>query len=173
MNNDKILELFFYVLPAFITGAVAYFAFQNFTKSDENRRRFQLMRENQKQALPLRLQAYERMALFLERINPAKLVLRITPMNDDKKEYENLLIHHIEQELEHNLTQQIYVSDECWTIILNAKNTIIQNIRKAGLNAEITTVQKFREAVLANQLESDSASNVALAYLKNEVKLFL
>jgi hypothetical protein len=173
MNNDKILELFFYVLPALITGAVAYFAFQNFTKSDENRRRFQLMRENQKQALPLRLQAYERMALFLERINPAKLVLRITPMNDDKKEYENLLIHHIEQELEHNLTQQIYVSDECWTIILNAKNTIIQNIRKAGLNAEVTTVQKFREAVLANQLESDSASNVALAYLKNEVKLFL
>lgn len=170
MNTDKILELLFYCAPAAITGAVAYIAFEKFAKIDENRRRFQLMRENQKHALPLRLQAYERMALFLERINPAKLVLRIAPLNDDKKEYENLLVHHIEQEFEHNLTQQIYVTDDCWTMIINAKNTIIQNIRKVGLKPDIENVQKFREAILANQLENESASSIALTFLKNEIK---
>lgn len=173
MTTDKILELLFYCIPAAITALVAYAAFEKFARIDDNRRRFQLMRENQKNALPLRLQAYERMALFLERINPAKLVLRITPMNEDKKEYENLLVHHIEQEFEHNLTQQIYITDDCWTMIINAKNTIIQNIRKVGLMTDVDSVQKFREAILANQLENDSASNVALAFLKNEIKSFL
>ena len=69
MNTDKIIELTFYTLPALITAGVAYVFLKKFIQNDDSRRRFLLMRENQKQALPLRLQAYERMALFLERIS--------------------------------------------------------------------------------------------------------
>jgi hypothetical protein len=132
-----------------------------------------LMRENQKQALPLKLQAYERLSLLLERINPSKLLIRVAPLNDIKQDYQNLLIHHIEQEFEHNLTQQIYVSDECWTIIVTAKNSIIQNIRKTTLNNEIANADKLREAILTGLFDSESATNLALSYLKSEVKEFL
>ena len=173
MNTDKLIELGFYTLPALITGAVAYYSFQTFSKSENNRRKFQLLKENQKQALPLKLQAYERLALFLERINPSKLLVRIAPLNNDKMDYSHLLIHHIEQEYEHNLTQQIYVSDECWTMILTAKNTIIQSIRKTALEADIANSDKLRESVLSTMFETESASNLALGYLKNEVKEFL
>jgi hypothetical protein len=173
MNTDKIIELAFYCLPAAITGAVAYYSFQTFSNGEEKRRKFQLLRENQKQALPLRLQAYERLALFLERINPSKLVIRVAPFGTDKMDYQNLLIQHIEQEYEHNLTQQIYITDECWTMLLTAKNTIIQNIRKTALDTSVTDADKLREKILSNLFETESASSVALSYLKNEVKEFL
>ncbi|MFM7018214.1 hypothetical protein [Flavobacterium sp.] len=173
MNTDKIIELAFYTLPALITGAVAYYFFQMHTQNEDNKRRFALQRENQKQALPIKLQAYERLALLLERINATKLLLRVAPLGDDKLDYQNLLIKNIEQEFDHNLTQQIYVSDECWTMVLTAKNTIIQNIRKVALDSAITNSQQLRETIITNAIEGESVNNLALGYLKTEVKEFL
>ena len=169
MNNDKILELLFYTLPALVTGGVAYYLFKSYFADQKNTRRWLVQRENQKLGLPLRLQAYERLALFLERINPNKLLIRIAPLSDDKYAYESLLIHHIEQEFEHNLAQQIYISGECWNIILTAKNTIIQNIRKTTMNERVTDAHKLRETILSDLYDSESATTIALSYLKHEV----
>jgi hypothetical protein len=169
MDTSKILELLFYILPAVITGLVAFYFFENFVKNENNRRNFILRQENQKQALPIRLQAFERLTLFLERINPAKLLVRIAPLSDDKMEYSNLLVQHIEQEFEHNLTQQIYLSNEAWTIILSAKNTTIQIIRQSTLNKEISSSQSLREAILTDLGNNQAPSTFALDFLKNEV----
>ena len=169
MDNSKIFEILAYTLPSLITGGVAYYLFNLYFKDQQNTRRWLLQKENQKDSLPLRLQAYERMALFLERINPSKLLIRVTPNSQNKNDYENLLIYSIEQEFEHNLTQQIYVTDECWTIILTAKNTIIQNIRKTNMSEKVDTADKLRETILRNLLDGESACNVALNYLKKEV----
>ncbi|MBP6558497.1 MAG: hypothetical protein KA213_09050 [Flavobacterium sp.] len=173
MSTDKILELAFYTLPALITGGVAYYLFDSYFKDQQHTRRWLAQKENQKQALPLRLQAYERMALFLERINPAKLLIRVAPLNDDKVAYQNLLIYHIEQEYEHNLTQQIYITDECWTMVLTAKNTIIQNIRKTTADTTVVDADKLREKILSNLLQDEVATNVALEFLKSEVSQVL
>ena len=170
MSMDKLLELAFYTLPALITGGVAYYLFQSYFNDQQNTRRWLVQKENQKQSLPLRLQAYERLALFLERINAAKLLIRVAPLSDDKNDYERLLIQHIEQEYEHNLTQQVYVSDECWTIIITAKNTIIQNIMQTNMSEKVDSAQKLRETILNDLLDSQSPSTIALSFLKNEVK---
>ena len=143
--------------------------FDSYFKDQQHTRRWLLQRENQKQALPLRLQAYERMALFLERINPSKLLIRVAPLSTNKEEYQNLIIRHIDQEFEHNLTQQVYISDECWTMIITAKNTIIQNIRKTTADTTVTDADRLREKILSNLLEDEVATNVALAFLKSEV----
>ena len=126
MNGDSILQLFAYLLPAVVTGVVAFYFFRLHTKNEEGRRRFLLHKDSQKETLPVRLQAYERMALFLERIAINNLVVRVGPKGQDKSNYENLLIKQIEQEFEHNLSQQIYMSDECWNIIKAAKSATIQ-----------------------------------------------
>lgn len=173
MNFDKILELAFYTLPALITGGVAYFLFSSYFKDQQKTRRWLLQKDNQKQALPMRLQAYERLALFLERINPSKLLIRVAPLGDDKVDYQNLIIKHIEQEYDHNITQQIYVSDECWNMILTAKNTIIQNIRKTTMNEDVKTADNLRETILSALLDGQSTSTIALSYLKAEVSGFL
>ena len=169
MDTTKIIELISYTLPAIVTGLVAYYFFDLHTKNEEGRRRYLLNKEEQKNSLPLRLQAYERMSLYMERINPTKLLIRIAPISNDKNDYENLIIAHVEQEFEHNLTQQIYMSDECWTIIVTAKNATIQMIRKANMSDRVDNADKLREVVLSDLMEKQSPSNAALAYIKNEV----
>lgn len=173
MYTTKLIELLAYTLPALITGGVAYYFFQMHTKNEEGRRRFLLQRESQKDALPLRLQAYERMVLFLERINPTKLLIRIKPISENKNDYENYVIAQIEQEFEHNLTQQIYLSDECWMIIMTAKNATIQSIRKAAMSERVDSADKLREVILSDLMEKATPSSAALSYIKNEVKEFL
>ena len=133
MELSKLFEILLYAVPALITGMIAYYFFKEHTKNEDGRRRFLLHKDIQVNTLPIRLQAYERMALFLERISPSKLIIRVNPTSSDKNSYESLLIANIDQEFEHNLSQQIYVSDECWNIIVAAKNATIQLIRKAAL----------------------------------------
>ena len=169
MDSTKIIEILAYTLPSIITGGVAYYLFNSYFKDQQNTRRWLIQKEVQKEALPLRLQAYERMSLFLERINPTKLLIRTAPISPDKNDYENLIIAHIEQEFEHNLTQQIYMSDECWTIIVTAKNATIQMIRKANRSERVDSADKLREVILNDLMEKQSPSNAALAYIKNEV----
>lgn len=169
MDFTKIIELLSYTLPAIVTGLVAYHFFDLHTKNEEGRRRYLLNKEAQKNVLPLRLQAYERMSLYMERINPTKLLIRIAPLSNDKNDYENLIIAQIEQEFEHNLTQQIYMSDECWTIIVTAKNATIQMIRKSNMSDRVESADKLREVLLNDLMEKQSPSNAALSYIKNEV----
>lgn len=171
MDYSKLIDIAAYTLPSIVTGGVAYYIFNSYLQNEEGRRRFLLHKESQKTALPLRLQAYERMALFLERINPGKLLVRVAPLSTDKNDYESLLIHHIEQEFEHNLTQQVYISDECWNVILTAKNTIIQTIRKTTLQVE--NADKLREKLLTDLLEKQSPTVLALSFIKNEITKIL
>jgi hypothetical protein len=169
MESTKIIEILAYTLPSLITGSVAYYLFNLYFKEQQNTRRWLLQKDAQKDALPLRLQAYERMTLFLERISLTKLLVRISPISTDKMDYGNLIIEHIEQEFEHNLTQQIYMSDECWSIITTAKNATIQMIRKTIVTEEIKDADALRNVLLNDLLDKQSPSNAALAYIKNEV----
>ena len=169
MEISRILDLFLFAIPSLITGVIAYYFFREHTKNEDGRRRFLLKKDLQVNALPLRLQAYERMALFLERITPSKLLIRVTPISSNKNDYESLLIQAIEQEFEHNLSQQIYISDKCWSIVTTAKNATIQLIRKANMLEKTDTANKLREVVLTEMMERNSPSDTALSYIKNEV----
>lgn len=170
MTEDSILQMLFYLLPAVVVGVIAFYFFSLHTRNEEHRRRFLLHKEAQKHALPLRLQAYERMALFLERIAPGNLLVRIKPSGSDKDNYTNLLIKSIEQEFEHNLAQQIYISDECWNVIKASKNATINNIRKTCGKEDITTANELRQHIANSLVEQQPPSETGLAYIKNEVK---
>lgn len=169
MDTEKLFDLFLYAIPALITGGIAYYFFKQHIENEFNLRKFTLQKDLQKDAFPIRLQAYERMALFLERISPAKLLIRVQPTSSNKEDYESLLIANIEQEFEHNLSQQIYVTDECWSIINAAKNATIQMIRKASLLEKTKTANKLREVILTDLMDKRPPSNAALSFIKNEV----
>lgn len=169
MDQEKIIDLMLYAIPALITGIIAYYFFKEHTKNEDGRRRFLLHKDMQVSAMPLRLQAYERMALFLERITPTKLLVRVSPKSSNKEDYEALLISTIEEEYEHNLSQQIYMSDQCWNIISAAKNATIQLLRKASLLERTDTANKLREVVLTEMMERKAPSDAALAFIKQEV----
>ncbi len=170
MEFDKILELLSYTIPAVVTGLIALYFFKSHTQNEENRRLFLLRKEKQNIALPIRLQAYERMALLLERISPNKLLVRVKPNGESAINYQHKLITSIEHEFEHNLAQQIYVTDACWNAIVTAKNSLIQDIRKAAADTSVNNADELREKIIQNSLDSESPTATALVLLKNEVK---
>lgn len=168
MTEEIILQMFAYLLPSVVTGLVAFYFFKMHTKNEEGRRRFLLHKDMQKNTLPIRLQAYERMALFLERIAIPSLVVRVAPIGTDKDAYENLLIKNIEKEFDHNLSQQIYLTDDCWNIIKTAKSATIQMIRKASMS-DADSSDKLREDILNETMDKASPSTTALSYVKKEI----
>lgn len=167
--EESIVQMLLHLLPAVVVGIVAFYFFNLHTKNEEQRRKFLLHKEAQNHTLPIRLQAYERMVLFLERMAPSNLVVRIKPFNSSKEKYASQLTSTIEQEFEHNLAQQIYVSDECWNVIKASKNATINNIRKTAAKTDIKSADELREHILSMLLSQQSASETALLYVKKEV----
>jgi len=161
------------ILPALITGAVAYYFFQTHIKNEDNRRNFLLLQEGKKQTLPMCLQAYERIVLFLERINPSQLLIRVKPLGENKDAYSSLLLSTIEQEYEHNLSQQIYISEECWNVIVSSKNTTSYIIKEITSDSSITNSQELREAILKKMIAATPPSSVAISFVKSEVQKLL
>lgn len=170
MDLTKIIELLSYTLPAVVTGLVALYFFKSYVTNEDNRRHFLLRKESQKAALPLRLQAFERLTLFLERISLNNILIRIKPTGKDKTKYSHKLVTVIEQEFEHNLAQQIYVSETAWKSVVTSKNLMIKIIRTTAEKKEIENADQMREFILKNELKNDGPTQAAISFLKLEVK---
>ena len=90
--------------------------------------------------------------------------------SEDPHQYANLLIANIEQEFEHNIAQQIYVSSDCWDYIKTAKNATIGLIRKASSKEEVNTTDQLREMVLKHLMDKQAPTIAALSFIKKEVR---
>lgn len=167
--EQQLVNLLMFIIPALITGAIAFLFFREHVENESRRRDFLIQKDLQKDSLPMRLQAYERITLFLERIKPTKLLIRVNPISSNKEDYESLLISNIEQEFDHNLAQQIYITDKCWSITSTAKNATIQIIRKASLSDKVNSADKLREVILTDMMDKRAPSDAALSFIKEEV----
>jgi hypothetical protein len=170
MELSKILEILSFTIPSIITGSIAYAFFLTYTTAETKKSKLLLLHKTKKNSLPIQLQAYERMTLYLERINPSKLLLRVTSINNDKEAYSLSLINTIEQEFEHNLAQQLYLSEKCWSLIITSKNAVIQLIKKSSDNSLLVDAQQLREYILQQLIETPSPTNAALSFIKDEVR---
>ena len=169
--EDKFLESIAYILPAAVTGFVAYYMFNSYIKSQNSERKLEILATKRKDSLPIKLQAYERLLLFCERINPVKMLIRIQPLSTNTNEYLQLLIANIEQEFEHNLVQQIYISDDSWTAIYAAKSAVINKLKQVAENS--SSANDLRENVLIDYSKTLPPTETAIAFIKNEVKKLL
>lgn len=170
--GEQILGLMVYCIPALVTGVIAFLFFREHTDNENNRRNFILKESIQKESLPIRLQAYERLTLFLERISPQNLLKRVSPISQEVEDYKSLLIQTVEQEYEHNLSQQIYVSDPCWRIVSAAKNSTIQTIVSFN-NKDVSTANDIRPLLLDILLNNEITAEMALNFLNEEVSILL
>ncbi|MEI6864556.1 hypothetical protein [Flavicella sp.] len=169
MNTIDFTSIAFSTIPAIITGGIAYYFFKTHIQNENDRRNFELLQQGKKLTLPARLQAYERITLFLERINPSQLLIRIKPLGDNKNVYSSILLSTIEQEYEHNISQQIYISEECWNVITTSKNAVAHIISEITKDNLIKNSQELREGILKKMLDTTPPSAIALSFLKAEV----
>lgn len=169
--EDKLLESIIYTLPAIITGLVAFFMFKKLLKQQDKANKAAFLSGSKKGGLPIKLQAYERMLLFCERINPVKILVRIKPLSENTQDYLQLLIANVEQEFEHNLVQQIYISEGSWTAILATKNAVINKLKQVAETSN--SANKLRENVILHYSKTLPPTDTAISFIKNEVKKLL
>jgi hypothetical protein len=163
-----------FFLSSLIVGGIAFYFFKTHTEHLKENKRLDLRLKHKKETLPIRIQAYERLTLLTERISMGNLLNRVKPISSDKNDYEDLLIKNIEQEFEHNLVQQIYVSDECWNVIKTVKNTTISTIRKTNMSNSVTDAYKLRETLISDMLDQKNSPNeLAIQILKRDLKAIL
>jgi len=149
-------------------GIIAFYFFNLQVKSQNNQQKIDLFADRKKEALPIKLQAYERMLLFCERINPLKMLVRVKPASDSIDDYLFVLLQNIEQEFEHNLVQQLYISDECWNVIITSKIAIINKLKQVAASSQNTL--DFREKMMLVYQSKTPATETAIAFIKTEIK---
>ncbi|WP_321281131.1 hypothetical protein [Marinifilum fragile] len=166
-----ILEISKYILPSLVVFATTYFVIKAFFKRDEQKRKQEIFLNNQKRITPIRLQAYERLIIFLERIHPESLIVRENVIGMNNQQLQQKLISAIRTEFEHNLSQQMYISGELWKQIKAAKENIIQLINSEASQL-ITTDSSLglSKAIIESHMQIQNAEiDKAIASLKNEV----
>ena len=158
-----------------LTGYIYYLLtkryFDNQQKTQMLQMRIDEHREAVKLVTPIRLQAYERMALYLERISPDSLVLRCYQPGMSTQLLQGVMTKTIRDEWEHNLSQQVYISSEAWTRIRQAKDEMIGVINSAAItipeNADPT---RLASAIFASTTEGQRPTAAALEFLKQEMR---
>lgn len=128
--------------------------------------------EKEKKLTGLTLQAYERAALFLERVNPINIVPRLLKPGMKASQFEMLLVNNIREEYEHNMSQQLYISDDAWEMVKLAKENIMNlvNASNASLK-ETATANELAREVLTKSIDKEVVLiNKALSNLKKEMQ---
>jgi hypothetical protein len=128
--------------------------------------------EEQRIILPLRLQACERIVLFLDRISLNNLIMRVNRPEMTALQLQAALVSAIREEFEYNLSQQLYVSSKSWGMVRNAKEESIRMINTASMKVPESApssdmVRMLLELLLA---EEKSAVDVALEEVKREIQ---
>ena len=169
---EVLLEILKFTIPSLIVFFTAYFFLKTWSKQEERRRNHEFNMQLKDDMLPIRLQAYERIILFLERIAPESILLRLNRSTMTSSQLQLELQNTIRQEYEHNLAQQTYVSSEAWVKVQMAKNRILKLINDSAAElkdeANGSTLGKL---VLEKVMELKTPpSQVAISFLKKEVQ---
>lgn len=165
-------EILKFTIPALIVFLTTYFVLNRMLANEHARRNFELRKLSVGQLTPVRLRAYERLTLLLERVQPEAMILRLNLQNLSNIELQTKLLQTIRDEFDHNVSQQIYVSPEAWMLVKNARENLVRIV-----NAAAAKVVPSEPAIaLAQQLITlyselpKTPTDLALDYLKNEVK---
>ena len=169
---EALVEILKIILPAGAVFAAAYLLVQKFLSNDQKRREHELKKSMLATITPLKIQAYERIVIFLERIHPNSIVVRVNKHGMTSYQLHMELVKTIKTEYEHNLSQQIYVSHGTWELLKTAKEEIIKLINisatKVSHEAGSNDLAMMILNITAN-IEKKLPNEVALDYIKKEV----
>lgn len=129
---DALIEFGMILLPASLVLYAAYLLVRSFIQKDLDIRKLEVRAKAIETVLPNRLHAYERMTLFLERMSPQNLLVRLNSGSIPARDFHQVLLTEVRNEYNHNVSQQVYISEEVWELIKNAKEDLIVNINDAA-----------------------------------------
>jgi hypothetical protein len=159
---ESFIEILKYSIPALIVFATVFYLFRNFLNQQYQLEALKYRQSQGKEIIPLKLQAYERLMMLCERISLDNLAYRLVHPDMGVDELRNAMLIAIQQEYEHNVTQQVYVSESLWKIIQIAKDQmqtviseadgatnaeLLSNVRQKMINAKADPIAYAKSAV--------------------------
>lgn len=168
---EPILDIIQITVPALMVFLAAFFVLRGIIRNDQDKRRQELILQNSRTVTPIRLQAYERIVLFLERISLESLLMRTSTPGMTASEVHSALLSSIRSEFEHNLSQQIYMSQQAWEVVKNARSTTIKLINSEfEKTAENATGLDYSRKLLGAIMDIEKEpTKTAIEFIKAEV----
>ncbi len=169
------LELLKYIVPSIIVLITSLLITKWFLKSEAEQRKQEFLLNKNKDILPTRLAAYERITLFLERINAESIIIREQTRNQNVTQFQGHLLAVIRQEYEHNVAMQVYLPSSTWLLVKNAKEEMIRliNISAGKVKPNEPSIMLGKTMLEFYQNETSFHFKKALDTLKNDVQTFL
>src|SRR3990170_3656710 len=169
---DAFIEFIKILVPASVVLYAAYLLVRAFIQKELDLKRLEVRSKSIELVLPNRLQAYERMALFLERVSPQNLLVRLNISGMPSREFHQLLLSEIRNEYNHNVAQQVYISENVWNLIKNAKEDLILSINDAAgeMSMESTSLDLSRKIFEKSINKQVDPIAHALVELKKEIQ---
>ncbi|WP_337044655.1 DUF7935 family protein [Emticicia sp. 17c] len=169
---EIIAELLKILIPAAAVLYGMYLTTQTFLQKQFEQKQLELKQKNTELITPLRLQAFERMTLFLERITPNNLLVRLGSNSIHVLDFQQLLLREIREEFNHNLAQQVYLSHEAWEKIRHAMNEVVTliNTSAAELPTDAPALDLSKRIFEKVITEGKQPTTEALRFLKEEIQ---
>lgn len=174
---DTLLDILKYTIPAVIVLIATSIIVNKFLITETRKKQLAIFQDGLQTSLHLRLQAYERLTVFLERINPRAIIPRLYKPGMHVQEFRYVLINAIKQEFEHNLSQQIYVSNNVWNSVAGIKEQEMAMINQiASTLKPDSSAKELHQHILKYIVESEQEKlpiTIGLNIIRNEAKLVL
>ncbi len=169
--EEIITDLVKILLPAAIALFAVYLTVNSFLTNEFEKKILDLKVTNTQLVLPVRLQAYERILLYLERISPQSLVLRLNNPAYTAVQLQQMIVSEIREEFNHNVSQQLYMSDQAWALVKNTTEEIISLVNVAANEVEKEApALELAKSILEKQFQrSEDPVYRTIRYLKNEI----
>lgn len=179
-------EIIKYTIPSLVMLAAVYLMLRFFLKHNENQLSYlkdeqelshlkldlERKQQTQKVVIPLKLQAYERIVLFLERINPPNLIKRSMSYGQKVTDLQSVLLSNIRDEYEHNMSQQVYIGENSWELVKTAKEDVARliNTSSSKFKTDDEAVLMAKDMLTTGFDAKNDPIEKALAQLKKEVR---
>lgn len=172
---NLLLELLKFTLPSLVVFLTVYFVLREYLQHQQKIKMLEVKQDLSKTILPLKLQAYERLSLFCERIAIPSLILRLNTPGTNIQNLRHAMLISIQKEFEHNITQQLYITESLWRIIKLASDQTVDTINLLSSKMDPNSpTEVFVEAYykFSEELKMDPLQT-ALSAIKQEASLLL
>ncbi len=171
---EYLIELLKIVLPAGLVVYGMYLTVISFLSKDRQMKLVELKTKNTETIIPVRLQAGERLCLLLERITPNNLVRRVNDSSYSAGELHHLLLSEVREEFNHNLSQQVYFSEDTWESVRKAVEDVLTIINRAAQDTdrEARSIDLAKKIFQLSLDQKNDSIRQALNEVKSEISIY-
>lgn len=135
----------------------------------------ELRKQRQEFFLSHRMEAYQRAILYLERIHPVAIVMRMNQQHVNAVLFQSMLLKAIRDEYDHNVAQQMFISPNVWHLLKNAKEETVKliNVGASELPADASSSELAKAIITLTADINPLPSEIAIDALKAEFQQLL